>query len=172
MKMEVFREMYELNQAFEQIIGSLSRLEKCPFLCRELVQDVRAEAVVLQVEANEFFFDRVERIVGDDARWAYKFLNNSRARLKDPEDVYLEVKDRETARAKKGLAPRVTFLSDWDSGDEQRHDSQLAEKQKNAAQKRRKRTLKQNSKKGNVSMLAVTSAVIDDTAASETEKEP
>jgi hypothetical protein len=104
MKMEIFRQMYELNQAFQQIIESLGRLEKGPFLCRGLVQGTRAQGVVLQVEANEFFFDKFERIVGDDARWACKFLNDSGERLQDPEDVYLEVKDRETARQKKGIA--------------------------------------------------------------------
>jgi hypothetical protein len=41
MKIEVFREMYGLNQAFERIIEGLRRLEKVPFLCRELVQDMR-----------------------------------------------------------------------------------------------------------------------------------
>jgi len=72
MKIEVFREMCELNEAFERIIEGLRRLEKFPFLCRELVhQGTRAEAVVLQVGANEFFFDKFERVVGDDARWAY-----------------------------------------------------------------------------------------------------
>jgi hypothetical protein len=40
--------------------GSL--LEKFPFLCRELIQDTRAEAVVLQVEANEFFFDKFDAL--------------------------------------------------------------------------------------------------------------
>ena len=123
MKIELFREMCELNEAFERIIEGLRRLEKFPFLCRELVQGTRAEAVVLQVEANGFFFDKFERIVGDDARWAYKFLNDARERLKDPEHVYLEVKHREEARKKKGLPPRVTFLADWDSGDERVHDS-------------------------------------------------
>ena len=172
MRMEVFREMYELNRAFEQIIESLKRLEKCSFLCRELVQDARAEAVVLQVEANEFFFDKFERLVGDDARWAYKFLNNSRERLKDPEDVYLEVKNRETARQRKGLAPRVTFLPDWDSGDEQRHDLQQAEKQKSSAKNRRKRSRKQGTKTSNFSKLAVTPTVSDVAAAPVTEKEP
>jgi hypothetical protein len=132
--------MYELNQAFQQIIESLGRPEKCPFLFRGLLQDTRAQAVVLQVEANEFFFDKFERVVGDDARWACKFLNDSRERLKDPEDVDLEVKHRETARQKKGLPPRVTFQPDWESGDERRCDLQRAEKQKNAAKKRRRKT--------------------------------
>ena len=58
MKIEVFREMYELNEAFERIIEGIRRLEEFSFLCHELVQDTRAEAVVLQVETNEFFFDR------------------------------------------------------------------------------------------------------------------
>jgi hypothetical protein len=172
MKMEIFRQMYELNQAFQQIIESLGRLEKCPLLCRELVQETRAEAVVLQVEANEFFFDKFERIVGDDARWACKFLNDSRERLQDPEDVYLEVKDRETARQKKGLPPRVTFLPDWESGDERRCDLQRAEKQKNAAKKRRKRTRKRNSRTSRPSKLAATDAVSDVTVVPEMENEP
>jgi hypothetical protein len=172
MKIEVFREMHELNVAFERIIEGLRRLEKFPFLCRELVQDTRAEAVVLQVEANEFFFDKFERIVGDDARWAYKFLNDTRERLKDPEDVYLEVKHREEARKKKGLPPRVTFLADWDSGDEQRHDEEQAEKRKRrAARKQRKTAPKRNAKAKKTSRVAAT-VVSDVTVLPATENEP
>jgi hypothetical protein len=172
MKIEVFREMYELNEAFERIIEGLRRLEKFSFLCRELVQDTRAEAVVLQVQANEFFFDKFERIVGDDARWAYKFLNDTRERWKDPEDVYLEVEHREEARKKKGLPPRVTFLADWDSGDEQRHDEEQAEKRKKrAARKQRKAAPKRNAKANKASRVAAT-AVSDVTVAPATENEP
>jgi hypothetical protein len=161
MKIEVFREMYELNEAFERIIKGLRRLEKFPFLCRELVQDTRAEAVVLQVEANEFFFDKFERIVGDDTRWAYKFLNDARERLKDPEDVYLEVRHREAARKKKRLPPRVTFLADWDSGDEQRHDEEQAEKRtKRAARKQRRTAAKRNAKASKASRVAATAAMV------------
>jgi hypothetical protein len=171
MKIEVFREMYELNEAFGRIIEGLRRLEKFSFLCRELVQDTRAEAVVLQVQANEFFFDKFERIVGDDARWAYKFLND-RERWKDPEDVYLEVKHREEARKKKGLPPRVTFLADWDSGDEQRHDEEQAEKRKKrAARKQRKAAPKRNAKANKASRVAATT-VSDVTVAPATENEP
>jgi Mg-chelatase subunit ChlI len=171
MKIEVFREMYELNEAFERIIESLRRLEKFPFLCRGLVQGTRAEAVVLQVEANEFFFDKFERIAGDDARWAYKFLNDTRERLKDPEDVYLEVKHREEARKKKGLPPRVTFLADWDSGDEQRYDEEQAEKRKKrAARKQRKTAPKRNAKANKASRVPAT-VVSDVTVAPATENE-
>jgi hypothetical protein len=170
MKFEVFREMYELNEAFERIVAGLRRLEKLPFLCRELVRDARAEAVVLQVQANEFFFDKFERIVGDDARWAYKFLNDARERLKDPEDVYLEVKDREAARKKKGLPPRVTFLTDWDSGDEQRHDEAQAEKpNKRAPGKQRKIASKRNTRATKASKVIATK-VSDPTAAPAADK--
>jgi hypothetical protein len=83
--------------------------------------------------------------------------------------VYLERKHREEARKKKGLPPRVTFLADWDSGDEQRHAQEQAEKRKKrAARKQRKTAPKRNAKANKASRVAAT-AVSDVTVAPATE---
>jgi hypothetical protein len=43
--------------------------------------------------------------------------------------------DRKAARAKKGLPPRVTFLANWDSGDEERYDDTQVRKREQLARK-------------------------------------
>jgi hypothetical protein len=83
-------------------------------------------------------------------------LRECKDRRKDPEDSYLEIMEREETRRKKGLPPRLTFLPDWDGGDEQRHDEKDAKKRKRAAKKRRKKFRKRNRNRGKRSTIPAT----------------
>jgi hypothetical protein len=90
------------------------------------------------VYANREFFDNFEKIVEDDARWAYRFQRKFSERLKDRDDIYLDVRSSEERRKRKGLAPRVVILPDWDMSDEDRFDEHQARRRtKAAAEKRR-----------------------------------
>ena len=94
------------------------------------------------MEANRQFFDEFDAIVENDAIEAYKFL-------RDPGDVYLEIKQREEARKAKGLPPRVAILPDWHFGDEKRYEEEQAEKKRRSAKRRRKTTKKRTPKLAN-----------------------
>lgn len=89
----------------------------------------------IQVETNREFINGVEAAVNDDEEWATKCLRESKKRASDREDIYIQVMDREATREKKGLPPRVTFLPNWDSGDEERYDERRARKREQAARK-------------------------------------
>jgi hypothetical protein len=126
----------DLNQAFENVVRGLERMEKAGLFAKEQLRYSRAEVESARVDANREFFDKFDEIIEKDAVWAYKFRRAYDQKTKDPFDFYLEIKEREEARRKKGLPPRVVLLPDWDKDDEQRYDEEQAKKR---AGKRRKR---------------------------------
>ncbi len=136
MKIHLLQELMDLNQAFENVIFGLERMEKVGLFDKEQVRYTRAEVESARVDANREFFDKFEEIVKKDAEWAYEFRRAYDQKTKDPFDFYLEIKGREEVRRKKGLPPRVVLLPDWDKDDEQRYDEKQAKKR--AANKRRK----------------------------------
>ena len=143
MKLHLFQELLDLNQAFEQVLRGLERMEKLPFFHAEELRYARAEVETARLQANRQFYANFEELVEKDAVWAHKFRRAYDQKLKDPFDLYLEVKEREEARKKKGLPPRVVLLPDWDKNDEQRSDKERVKKRKRAAKKHRKTTRKQ-----------------------------
>ena len=136
MSLPLLQELLDLNQAFENVVRGLERMEKITLFDQEQIRYTRAEVEGARVDANREFFDKFEEIVGKGAEWAYEFRRAYEQRTKDPFDFYLEIKEREEVRRKKGLPPRVVLLPDWDKDDEQRYDEEQAKKR--ATKKRRK----------------------------------
>jgi hypothetical protein len=148
MKLALFQEVLDLNQAFEQVMRGLTKLEKVRPFSTEQIRRVRAEVETARVDANREFFDCFEELVEDDASWAYRFQREYNRKTNDPDDVYFDIKDAEERRKKKGLPPRVTILPGWDMSDEERYDEEQAEKNKRAARKtKRRKTSPQKSRR-------------------------
>jgi hypothetical protein len=137
MKLHLFHQMTELNHSFDELVAGLAKLESIPFFQRELIQHARSDVEIARVYANREFFDNFEKIVEDDARWAYRFQRSFNEKLKDRDDIYLEVKTSEERRKRKGLPPRVVILPDWDMSDEDRYDERSKRKARTRAKKRR-----------------------------------
>jgi len=151
MKLELFQQILELNQSFDRLIVGLERLESVPFFQRDLIQHARSDVEVARVYANREFFDNFEAIVENDAKWAYKFQRDFSQKLRDPDDIYLEVRGSEERRKRKGLSPRVVILPNWDMSDEDRYDQEQSSKRKNAVTKRH-RTNRRSSKKARAAL--------------------
>lgn len=122
MKLQLFQQMVELNHSFSELIVSLVKLESIPFFQRELIRHARSDVEIARVYANREFFNNFEKIVEDDAKWAYRFQRDFDKKLKDRDDIYLEVRNSEQRRKRKGLPPRVVILPNWDWSDEDRCD--------------------------------------------------
>jgi hypothetical protein len=73
MKLGLFRQIAELNESFDRLIADLTRLESVSFFQRDLIQHARSDVEIARVYANREFFDNFEKIVEDDAQWAYRF---------------------------------------------------------------------------------------------------
>jgi hypothetical protein len=137
MRLQLLQDLLDLNQAFDHVILGLQRMEKIKLFRSEALRYARAEVETARLEANREFFENFSGIVESDARWADRYRRDYDRRLKDPFDLYLEVKEREEVRRKKGLSPRVVFLPGWDKDDEQRYDREQARRRKRAANKLR-----------------------------------
>jgi hypothetical protein len=146
MKIHLLQELFALNEEFGHVIHGLGRMEQEPTYKKEMIRWAKAHVQSAQVEANRQFFDEFDAIVENDAIEAYKFLRDHRKRVTDPDDVYLEIKQREETRKAKGLPPRVVILPDWEYNDEKRYEEEQDEKKKRAAKKRRKTTKKRTPK--------------------------
>jgi hypothetical protein len=136
MKLRLFQELLALNQEFGHVIRGLERMEKEPTYKKGMIRWAKAHVESAQVEANRQFFDQFDAIVEHDAIGAYKFLRDHKRRITDPDNIYLEIKQREEARKAKGLPPRAVILPDWVFGDEKRCEEEQAAKKKLAARKK------------------------------------
>jgi hypothetical protein len=135
MNLGLFQEIMELNLVFEQVIRGLQRMEKIRLFHIDIVRYARADVESARVDANREFFDNFDDIVENDAAWAYKFQRDYNKKTKDPDDIYLEIKDSEERRKKKGLPPRLVILPGWDMSDEECYDEEHAKKRKRARSK-------------------------------------
>jgi len=142
MNLRLFQEFTDLNLAFERVIRGLQRLETVRLFNSEIIRYARADVESARVDANRELFENFDDIVENDAVWAYKFQREYNRKLKDPDDIYLEIKDSEERRKKKGLPPRLVILPGWDLSDEERYDQEQAKKRKRTASERRKLTKK------------------------------
>jgi hypothetical protein len=138
MNLRLFEELMELNQAFERVLGGLRRMEKLGLFQREIIRYARAEVESARVDANREFFDNFEQIVEQDAGWAYQFRRAYDRKTADVEDLYLEIKEREEVRKKKGLAPRLAILPNWIVHDEEQYDEAQARRRRSFGKRRRK----------------------------------
>jgi len=137
MKLHLFQQITDLNRSFDQVAAGLQRLQDVPFFQRELIRHALSEVEIARVYANREFFDNFEKIVEDDARWAYRFQRKFSEKLKDLDDIYLEVKSSEERRKRKGLPPRVVILPDWDMSDEDRYDDEQSRRKARTRAKKR-----------------------------------
>ena len=138
MKLPLFQQMVDLNRSFDQVAAGLQRLQSVPFFQRELIRHALSDAEIARVYANREFFDNFEKIVEDDARWAYRFQRDFDRKLKDRDDIYLEVKSSEKRRKRKGLPARVVILPHWDMSDEDRYDGTQAKRKATTTLKKRR----------------------------------
>ena len=127
-KLHLLRQLLDLNQAFENVVRGLERMEKVTLFHKEQLRYTRAEIETARADANREFFDKFGEMVEQDAKWADKFCREYDRKTRDPYDLYFEIKEREEARRKKGLPPRVVLLPDWDKDDEERYDKERAKK--------------------------------------------
>ena len=169
MNLRLFQELMELNVAFEQVICGLQRMEKVRLFHSDIVRYARADVESARVDANREFFDNFDEVVEDDAVWAYKFQHEYNKKIKDPDEIYLEIKDSEERRKKKGLPPRLVILPGWDMSDEERYDEEQGKKRKRVGNKGQKTTKKRKSNHSKPSRLTTDRPETDATPTPERE---
>ncbi|MGB9068202.1 MAG: hypothetical protein WCC21_06500 [Candidatus Acidiferrales bacterium] len=117
-------------------------MEKLGLFNREDLRYARAEIESARADTNREFIDKLGEIVEKDSTLAYEFCWQHDHKIKDPFDLYLEIKEREEVRRKKGLPPRVVLLPDWDKDDEERAKKRAANRRRKVAREPKSRSAK------------------------------
>jgi hypothetical protein len=126
-----------LERHFEESVTLLKQLTTCPGQRSDVLIPLSNELryVGAQIgyevteQASEFEMERADHWGGIHRRFEEW--------LKDPDDIYLHVEDREEQRKKKGLAPRVIILP-WSYEEE----AKLLAAKRAEARKKRKQKLR------------------------------
>lgn len=119
MRFPVYECLYRINLYAQKLVDLLDEAATRFGVGREslsyyqtLIQSVRAGAS----QDIASFMSGVELT----EEWLFEQLRRSEeAKLRDPEDVYLEVQRLEAERAGKGLPPRLEFVEDLRTGESQ-----------------------------------------------------
>jgi hypothetical protein len=116
LRFPVYEHLYQFNLCAQKMVELLEELSNKFAIDREallynqsLIQSVRA---VISL-------DIVESMAGVEHTEAWLFQSQQRSEeetLRDPDDVYITVHQREAERIKMGLPPRIQFLDEPRSG--------------------------------------------------------
>jgi hypothetical protein len=109
-KLRVYECMFLFNHGVDQVVATLRAMAKFPFVHGESLQCAQDEMEEVRAGVNA---DIIEELVDQERRDEGRFWKERRRyedKLKDPDDVYLNVEQREQERKKQGLPPRVGIL--------------------------------------------------------------
>ncbi len=110
MKLHMYEYLHLLNQNFQHTLRILQRLEKCPGLRRDFLRAFQVMIEEIRAQTN---FELTDRIHQHEERDWYRFGKLRRRwekQFEDPDDVYIEVQEREEERRRQGTAARLGIL--------------------------------------------------------------
>jgi hypothetical protein len=135
-KLHLFQQITELNRSFDQVAEGLQRLQQVPFFQSELIRHALSDVEIAACTPTESFSITSRRLSRMTPDGLTVFNANS---VKGSRTGTISTStSSEERRKRKGLAPRVVILPDWDMSDEDRFDEHQARRRtKAAAEKRR-----------------------------------
>ncbi len=136
-KLRIYESLFLLNQGVDQVVATLRGMEKFSFAHKDALQCAQARIEQVCADVNADFVEELgDRERHDEGRF-WKQRRVYEDKLKDPDDVYLSVEEREAERKKHGLPPRVGIIPHSAvAAEEERWEAEQERKKKRA--KRRK----------------------------------
>jgi hypothetical protein len=144
-KLLFYESLFLWNQGVDQLLTTLRHLANSPFADKRALQCTQDEIEELRAGVNADFVEEIgeqERL--DQGRF-WKQRRDYEKTLKDPDDVYLEVEEREEERRKEGLPPRLGIVPYSAIADEEKSIEDEQERKQQRRNKRSKPTRKAKS---------------------------
>jgi hypothetical protein len=136
LKLRIYESLFLLNEGMDRVITLLREMEKLPFADKESVQRAVVEIEEVRCDMNAGFTEKLadnERL--DEGRF-WKQRREFEKKWRDPDDVYIEVGQREEERKKQGLPPRLGVLPHSAVADEEDRWEAERERKKERSKKR------------------------------------
>ena len=105
MKLAVYEGLFQLNEAFDQVLNAMRRMEKFGSVRKEFLRCARLEIEEVRADTHADFVEVISERERDDEGRFYKQRRAYQKKLEDPDDVYINVERREEERRKRGLPP-------------------------------------------------------------------
>jgi hypothetical protein len=119
MDLRVYEALFRFNQAMDQTLESLNIVEKLELVSPESVSTVRTNMSELRSYANNYFASKIAQREQEEASHFYRIRREREKAEADPNDIYRDVKARESLRREQGLPVRAVILP-WTQADDDR----------------------------------------------------
>jgi len=139
-KLRIYESLFLLNQGVDHVVAILRSMEKFPFAHKDDLQCAQAKIEEARADVNADFVEELGNRERHDEGRFWKQRRAYEDKLKDPDDVYLSVEEREEERKKQGLPPRVGIIPYTAVAAEEERWGTEQERKKRRARKRRKPT--------------------------------
>src|SRR5262245_8753188 len=102
-KLRIYESLFLLNEGVDHVIALLRGMETLPFAEKESLQLAVVEIEEVRCDVNADFTERLADSERCDEGRFWKQRRDFEKKLRDPDDVYIEVQRREEERKKEGL---------------------------------------------------------------------
>jgi hypothetical protein len=110
MRFPIYEYLYQLNRNLQETVEILEHIRKSPGINKKQFHGYRVEIEHLRAEASQHVADSMDQIEAKESLQWWKQKRAYEKSMRDPDDVYFEVRDREEERRKQGLPSLIGVL--------------------------------------------------------------
>ena len=137
-KLRIYESLFLLNESMEHVITLLHDMKKFPFADKESVQCAIVQMEEVRCDMNADFTEHLaDRERFDEGRF-WKQRREFEKKWRDPDDVYIEVEQREEERKKQGLPRRLGVVPHSAVAEEENRREAERERKKERSKRHRK----------------------------------
>jgi hypothetical protein len=136
-KLRIYESLFLLNQGVDHVVAILRGMEKFPFANKESLYSAQTEIEEVRASMNADFTEQLGDRERQDEGRLWKQRRVFEKKLRDPDDVYIDVTHREQERKKQGLPPRVGIVPHSAVAEEEHCWEAKQERKKRRDRKRR-----------------------------------
>jgi len=140
-KLRLYESLFLWNQGVDQLVATLRSMEKLPFADKESLQTAQLTVEEVRADVNADFIEEMVEMERIDEGRFWKQKRAYEKKWRDPDDVYLDVEQREEERKKQGLPPRIGIVPHAAVADEEKRiEAEQEQKKQQRPSKRPKPT--------------------------------
>lgn len=137
-KLRIYESLFLWNQGIDQLLATLRGMEKFPLARKSALQYAQAEIEEVRADVNADFIEELADLERNDEGRFWKQKRAYEKKRQDPDDVYIDVEQREEERKQQGLPPRIGIVPYSAVADEEKRIEEEREQKKQRPRKRPK----------------------------------
>jgi hypothetical protein len=140
-KLCIYESLFLWNQGVDQVVATLRSMEKLSCADKQSLQFAQVEIEEIRADVNADFAEELVDLERVDEGRFWKQKRAYEKKWRDPDDVYIDVEQREEERKKQGLPPRIGIVPYAAVADEEKRIEEEQEQMKQRPIERPKPTV-------------------------------